>query len=100
LQLQPALFPIKVKEEKVKSCCIKKDKKAPKECSEDGCCDKSMCNPFFTLCPLCAANGITVKKIVVSYNQSAYFIRQIFFSKDSHLIGQYEADILRPPQIV
>jgi len=99
LHIQPALFPLKMKEEKVKSCCAKKDN-AKKDCSDDGCCDKNSCNPFFSLCPICAASAVTVKQYTLPQSKPFYYSKQVFFSKDTQLTSQYTFDLLRPPQLV
>ena len=100
LHIQPALFPIKDKKEKVKSCCMKKDSKQDTKCpgTDKGCCDKSMCNPFFCTCPLCMANGVTVQGLTFLPNKIFPDVQPVFFSKTNDLLSNYVAEMLRPPQ--
>jgi hypothetical protein len=99
LQLQPALLPVKMKEAPVPACCAGKHEEK-KNAGKDDCCNKDMCNPFFTSCPLCAASGFTVNKLVFNDYRQPYIIVAVFFSSVHDLIGRYETDILRPPQLV
>ena len=102
LCVQPALFPLHTNKDKVMSCCKKDTGKSHKGCSGkgDGCCGDNQCNPFFSQCPICAANAVTVKGYLVAPNDLAFYTDPVFFSKDNNLIGKYNADILHPPQIV
>jgi hypothetical protein len=98
--VQPALFPLHHAMAKQMSCCIKKDKPC-KDCSgsDDGCGD-NQCNPFFTSCPICAANALTVKAYTVPQDRPVFYDSREYFFKNDRLISQYEADILHPPQAV
>lgn len=101
LCIQPSLFPLRTVTAKDMSCCAKKDK-AHKDCpsKNNGCCGGDQCNPFFSSCPICAANALTVKKYTVPQNRPLFYTRREYFSKNDQLISQYQADILHPPQAV
>jgi len=99
LFLQPLLLPLPNKEKKEMSCCAKN--KAHKNCSKNkGCCDNNQCNPFYSQCPLCAANATTVKKYTLPPSRPEFYTKQSFQLINTNLISHYQADILRPPQSV
>ena len=101
LLVQPVLFPLHREKEKVAGCCAGKDKRHQNCPTQNkGCCDDNQCNPFFSQCPLCAANAITVAPAIIFQNRNSYYTPQDFFSKDEHVAGQYLADLLRPPRLV
>jgi hypothetical protein len=98
LCVQPALLPLHDKQEKKMSCCMKG--KQAKNCrsSKDGCCDDNQCNPFFSQCPLCAANAVA-PPVAYSYESAPEFYAPLkYFLKNDHVISHYQADILHPPQ--
>ncbi len=82
------------------SCCNTKGKKPHKGCKDcgGGDCNGNQCNPFFSQCPVCAANAVPVKEHMLPERKPEFFIAMKFFSKDADLISQYPADILHPPQ--
>ena len=84
------------------SCCAKGKKGSHKGCTEkkDGCCDDRQCNPFFSQCPICAANAVVVKKYILPHDKPVLFTNPEFFLKNDQVISHYQADILRPPQFV
>jgi len=101
LHIQPVLFPLHSKGETM-ACCKTKDKKQQKGCKDCGNedCNDNQCNPFFSQCPVCAANAVPVKKCMLNTSQPLFFTSAKFFSKDDAIISQYPADILHPPQFV
>jgi len=95
--LQPALFPIHPKQE-TKSCCKKGDKKGG--CGKEGkdCCSSDQCNPFFSQCPLCAANALVMTKYTVPERVEHWYPREKFMVTHDNVISNYIADIPHPPQ--
>jgi hypothetical protein len=101
LCVQPAISVFMLKENKVKSCCVKKENKPDKGCSDnDGCCDGDQCNPFFSQCPLCCAIAVIPAKYVLHQSKPVFNLAPAYFSINNDLISQYCADILHPPQAV
>ena len=100
LCIQPALFPLVVKEKKLMACCKKDNRTAHKGCAGDekDCCGKGLCNPLYGQCPVCAANAVISTKYLHLRNAYTFYISSEFFIKNDYAVGDYYADILRPPQ--
>ena len=101
LFVQPALFPLKPKQEKVMACCKQHAKHGQdKSCPHQSNSCAGNCNPFFTCCPFCAISFLTEPNCVIQAPVHYIDSRQQFFSSEQWLISNYCADILHPPQAV
>lgn len=106
LFVQPALFPVHHKEVKEMSCCAKKHgkNKMPNGCpshkGQNNCCDDGVCNPFFSQCPVCAVAAVSVVQIVAPSSANYFYTKDAFSLYNRHLISEYTAEMLRPPQVI
>ena len=102
LFLQPTILPLYHASKGVQSCCAKSEKNNKHNgCSkEKSCCDDGSCNPFFSQCPMCAANAVVTTPFFVVQVKQQYYAQVKFGTYQQYLTNQYEGDILRPPQVV
>ena len=56
-----------------------------------------MCNPFTGQCPTCVAAAIITEPVLLYASGVGIYIKEKFAQQDEHLISNYVADILRPP---
>jgi len=86
------------------SCC-QKDKAGNKGCQkhnkeQNGCCDNGMCNPMLLNCSLCMALGVVPQSINLLQSRIDNSYHKIAFPQiEQHLISQYRAKMLRPPEM-